>query len=132
MEITHKFDEMGKYHPEKGDIPAYLWGVTRNKIRDYWEKGSKQRQQISGIETEIADVSPPAHELKEIKSEFRTVLKTLEWKYQQILILRYYEDLSTDEIGDQLGLARDQVYNRLHYALKLLRESYNIFEKKSK
>lgn len=122
----------GKYHPDKGDFPAYLWGITRNKIRDYWEKNSKQIPQVGGLEEEIIDGSRPAHELQELKNEFRAIFKTLEWKYRQILLLRYYEDLSTEEIGDQLGLARDQVYNRLHYALKLLRESYEIFEKKSK
>jgi RNA polymerase sigma-70 factor (ECF subfamily) len=38
-----------------------------------------------------------------------------------VVILRYWRDLSTEEIADRLGVPPGTVRSRLHYALEALR-----------
>ena len=37
----------GRYNPQKGDLNSYIWGIARNKIKDYLEKSKHLRHQTS-------------------------------------------------------------------------------------
>jgi RNA polymerase sigma factor (sigma-70 family) len=51
-------------------------------------------------------------------------LQALEFKYKEALELRYFKELSVPEISAQLGIPPRRVSERIHYALKLLRQAY--------
>ena len=121
------------FQPEKwASLDAYIWGVTNNKIRDWFKKEKRDRK--------IFARQPPSEEIAAAAEEFlfeqedlgrllRSCLQNLENKYKEALELRYYKELSVAEIGARLGLAPRRVSERLHYALKLLRQ---VYEKKRK
>jgi RNA polymerase sigma-70 factor (ECF subfamily) len=116
------------FRPEKWEIlEAYVWGVTNNKIRDWFKKEKR--------ENKIFSDDPPSEEIAAASEEYlleneelgkllRTCLQALEFKYKEALELRYFKELSVPEISAQLGIPPRRVSERIHYALKLLRQAY--------
>ena len=116
------------FQPEKWEsLEAFVWGVTNNKIRDWFKKEKRDRKTF--------DRMPPAEEIaaateeyllenEELGRHLRSCLATLEFKYKEILELRYFRELSVAEISAQLGLDPRRVSERIHYALKLMRQVY--------
>ncbi|MGH7595535.1 MAG: RNA polymerase sigma factor [bacterium] len=116
------------FQPEKWEtLDAFVWGVTNNKIRD-WFKTEKR-------ESKIFDGAPPSEEIAVASEEYlleneelgkllRACLKALEPQYKEALELRYFKELSVSEISAQLGIHSRRVSERIHYALKLLRKAY--------
>lgn len=58
--------------------------------------------------------------------DVRDAMGKLEEKYRWILSLRYYEDLSYEEISETLSCPIGTVKSRLNFALKKLREAMNV------
>ncbi len=113
-------------------LEAYIWGVANNKIRDWFKKEKR--------ENKIFDDDPPSEEIAAASEEYlleneelgkllRTCLQALEFKYKEALELRYFKELSVPEISTQLGIPPRRVSERIHYALKLLRQAYQKREK---
>ena len=50
------------------------------------------------------------------------LIRSLSPKYREVIILRYYENMTLGEIAEHLEIAPKTVYNRLHRAYELLRE----------
>lgn len=116
------------FQPEKWEsLEAYIWGVANNKIRDWFKKEK--------FENKIFSDNPPSEEIssaseeyywenEELRALLKTCLKALDHQYKEALELRYFQELSVQEIGAQLGLPPRRVSERIHYALKLLRKAY--------
>ena len=69
-------------------------------------------------------------ERKETQDILRNLLKKLKLKYKEVLYLKYYEELSVNEISERIKLPPRRVSERLHYGVKLLRrecKKENIF-----
>ncbi|MGH7451611.1 MAG: RNA polymerase sigma factor [bacterium] len=121
------------FQPEKwATLEAYIWGITNNKIRDWFKKEKR--------ENKIFDGDPPSEEMAVASEEYmlendelvkllRICLQALEFKYKEALELRYFKELSVPEISVQLGIPPRRVSERIHYALKLLRKAYQKREK---
>lgn len=60
--------------------------------------------------------------MQEQKGEIRGLLATLPPKYRNILILRYWNEMSYSEIGEATGLAEGTVKTRLFRARRMLAE----------
>ena len=41
-----------------------------------------------------------------------------------VLFLRYYEDLTVEQIAERIGIRQGTVKSRLHYGLERLRQAY--------
>jgi RNA polymerase sigma factor (sigma-70 family) len=50
-----------------------------------------------------------------------TALRTLPYRQRQVVVLRYYLDLSEGQIADQLGVTRGSVHRQLARAAGTLR-----------
>jgi RNA polymerase sigma-70 factor, ECF subfamily len=67
--------------------------------------------------------APEVHILREERgNEVRKLLAGLPPKYRNILILRYWHEMSYAEIGETTGLADGTVKTRLHRARRMLSE----------
>jgi RNA polymerase sigma-70 factor (ECF subfamily) len=121
------------FQPEKWkSLEAYIWGLTNNKIRN-WLKKEKRENKIFSSDPPSEEIAVASEgfllENEEMGALLKTCLKALEPRYKEALELRYFKELSVEEIGAQLGLPRRRVSERIHYALKLLRKT---FRKKTK
>jgi len=107
---------------KNGTIQAYLFKIARNLTIDYQRK----RKEVS-LEV-IEDIMPSDENLEEIvaRQEEQEIvarsLKTLDEEERQIVVLRYFEDMSYEEISKVVGKNEGAIRVRLHRILKKLKE----------
>jgi RNA polymerase sigma-70 factor (ECF subfamily) len=107
-------------------LDAFVWGVTNNKIRDWFKKQKRDRRVFENdpiAAQVVAAVEDYRLENEEITQILKTSLNRLKPRYREVLDLRYFKEMSIPEIGAQLGLPPRRVSERIHYALKLLRKA---------
>jgi len=110
------------------NLPAYLATSARNKVFNL----RVREQRFTPINELLADVQQHAEatDAQLIRDEFRVaytaLLKGLTPVQKQIFTLKYFEDLSTDEIAGQLSLSRKTVQNQNSMALAKLRSSLGL------
>lgn len=122
--VLHKFRE-GKFDPQKGELAFYIHGITVNKIKEYYRAQKKDKAIFRNSSPE--DIEPAAEyeskiEDDELKNLMRGLIKSLNVKYQEVIYLKFYEDLSVSQIADKLDLAPRRVSERIHYALKIIQK----------
>jgi RNA polymerase sigma-70 factor (ECF subfamily) len=116
------------FQPEKWvSLEAYIWGVTNNKIRD-WFKKEKHENKIFADDPPSEEIASASEEYllenEELGQLLRTCLQALEFKYKEALELRYFKEHSVAEISVQLGIPPRRVSERINYALKKLRQAH--------
>jgi len=108
-------------------LDAYIWGVTQNKIRDWFKRSKKERAVFNPLpppEEVTSSTDEYLLELEEFQKQLRTLLKNLPPQYKEVLDLKFFQELSVQEISQQIGLPPRRVSERIHYALKLTRKAF--------
>lgn len=113
-------------------IRSYLFKSLRRKlVRSLSRIKGKLFSPLSTMDEYIEKVVP-SHEVlmiaRQVSEEKRAnILKMMEGltrRQQEALFLRYFEEMSCDEIAEVMGLSRQAVYNLVHKALKDLRAAF--------
>lgn len=115
QETFLKYFETTQYS-EKGKKLPFLYTIARNCCNDYFRK-KKQTVDIdnlSGLSEETADSL-------EIVITVRTAVSKLNTEEQEIVLLRFTNELGIGEIADYLGISRFAVYRRLKAIEKQLK-----------
>lgn len=108
---------------------AFLFTITRNIIIDWYRK--KKPLSLEGLQEEHEDteefmvLKDDAASTLELGTEARFImskLKDLPHTSQQVLYLRYVEDLKTKEIAEVLDINENAVSVRIHRGLEELRK----------
>ena len=99
---------------------AWFQRILVNTCRNQLKRGSRLRM------TDIADAPHPAIDDPGITSSpdrevIRSAIAGLGDDHRVILALRYYRDLTVDQIADVLGIRPGTVKSRLHHAQSQLR-----------
>ena len=110
-------------------FPSWLLRVAGNHCIDALRRKQRERRVIGEAEAdaaplEVADPGPsPLGEVisAEWQAAIRQAIARLPENYRVPLVLRYYSDLSYDEIAQRLGLKRDHVAVLLFRAKRELR-----------
>ena len=101
-----------------------LYKLARNAIIDMYRRRSTQPQTVVSDEIEIGDSGKWYAELNtnlEAK-QILQALKKLKQEYQEVLTLRFVDELDIDEIAEIVGKGEIAVRVTLHRALKKLKE----------
>ncbi|MEC0372888.1 RNA polymerase sigma factor [Paenibacillus chibensis] len=109
---------------EESSFASWLYAIAVNVMKD-----AGRRKKPEPVEAEMliraqhqAETPESAYLRKETGGEVQLLLQQLPDKYRIILLLRYTNELSYDEIADMAGIDVNQVRNRLHRAKKSLRK----------
>jgi RNA polymerase sigma-70 factor (ECF subfamily) len=110
-------------------FPRWLLRVTGNQCIDMLRRQRRGRQVIVEGEDETMVAEAPSAEpsplgavvSKEARAQVRDAIARLPVKYRVPLMLRYYSELSYDEIAQQLDLERNYVAALLFRAKQELR-----------
>lgn len=100
-------------------LNAWLTRVLLNACRDH----ARQRQRsaraaaMSGTELASDDLSHRLADADQIESAMRT----LSLDHREVIVLRYYADLTAKAIGEALRIPEGTVRSRLHHGLRSLR-----------
>ena len=106
---------------------AFLYQIARNLVIDFYrEKGKAQI--VSAEYGRIIDPRVNLEERANKSSEFyqaKQALSNLKDDYQEIIVLRYLDDLSVSEIAKIVDKSENAVRVTLHRALKALKNELN-------
>ncbi len=107
-------------------IKTWLFTITVNKCRSYRYKRMLRKRRIS----QVADIAVPAlagtADTKPMEAEtfehIRSVVQALPAKYREPVVLRYLQELPTDQISRILGISKNALQVRLNRARSRLKE----------
>lgn len=115
---------LGKFDG-KGSFSSWMYRVAINHCMDEFRKKRYKMEQIEIREDDIMDFHHPEVIFlkKEKNRQLEKLIESLPKEERMILLLRYVNELSYNEIGEIMSLSLSTVRNKLHRAKKKLRET---------
>jgi RNA polymerase sigma-70 factor (ECF subfamily) len=120
--------EPGKYDAQRGSLPAFLFGIARNKVMKHNER---QPREISLVERSddgrgpgitLRDPFTPAMwaEQRERLEKVRAAVKELPVEFRETVVLCELEELSYEQAAQLLDCPIGTIRSRLHRGRALL------------
>jgi len=109
---------------------AWLWKIARNELARYWRSKSVELAAVQRVGMERPTLT--GDELveferliatEELRDQIEHALEVLPDEQQEVIRLRFVDDLSYDEMADKLGVSNDVVRTRTSRALRALETS---------
>ncbi len=98
----------------KVKMSTFVYTITNRRVADFWRK--KGRAKTVELSPSMATVTTPGPSSDRL--EFEEVLKRLKLEERQILLMRYQEGLSVQDVADSLGTSYKAAESRLSRARK--------------
>lgn len=118
---------LDRFTPVRGGFPAWLVRIAMNlsltRLR-------KRRETPSEADEWLPDLSPgpaEAAEAGEAREAVRRAVGDLPDRYRTVVLLRYVQDLSYEEIAEEMGVPRNTVATWLRRALGLLEKTLGAY-----
>jgi len=113
------------YRPERAGLPAWLMGITRNKVVDALQARTKQRT----IATEMAANYNPPSEPFEIAERLIIAdeISRLDEVPQRVLRMAFYEDLTHMQIAERLQMPPGTVKSHIRRSLIKLKRRLEVW-----
>jgi len=114
------------------NLKSFLFKVLNNLITDYYRK--KKSDSLDSMQEEGFDVASTDNEKIVFAAESENALKALkelDARYQEVVIMRYLNELSPREIADIVGESENAVSVRINRSLKKLKEILKIDDESS-
>ena len=120
--------EPGKYDIERGTLPAFLFGVARNKIMKYNERLPREtslaerQEDGSGGGLTLRDSFTPAMwaEQRERLEKVRAAVMELPIEFRETVVLCELEEMTYDQAARMLDCPIGTIRSRLHRGRALL------------
>jgi RNA polymerase sigma-70 factor (ECF subfamily) len=100
---------------------AWLYRIAHNALMDYYRKNPSIETGDAALNQEDPDVDCKA-ENDEMKSVVLKALRKIPSAYQEILSLKFFEELSNKEIADIIGCKKETLAVKLHRSLKAFKK----------
>lgn len=116
---------LGEKGKEVTSVSGLFYSVARNVVIDFYRQRAKKPTCSLDQVLELASDDGREKEKKEAKQDITALLKSLEslkQDYQEIILLRYIDELSIKEIAIIIGKSSTNVRVLLHRAIKKLQE----------
>lgn len=124
------FEKLDKYQPEFA-FSTWLFRVGTNNCIDFIRKKKLNTTSISGMVDDDGDERPlqikadslnpeEASMKKEQSQTLKVLIDSLPQRYRNLIVLRYFDELSYEEIAEQLDLPLGTVKAQLFRARYLL------------
>lgn len=101
-----------------------IYRVARNAVVDFYRQRASRPESAWEENPDLA-VEEEGYKDAEVGQEMEQLMrliKKLKQEYQEVLLLKYVDDLSNNEISDILGKSKISVRVTLHRAVKKLKE----------
>lgn len=104
----------------QGDPEAYVRRAILNGRTSRWRKHRRETL-VDAVPERVTFPDPPRHD-----DELWRLLATLPQRQRAVIVLRYYEDLSEEQIAVTLGCAPGTVKSQASKGLAKLREAMGV------
>lgn len=107
---------------------AWLYRIAHNLVANWYRDSSRRKETPldDGIENQLPREYPELELVKlEEEEQLLKLLRKLPADRQQLIILKFVEQLSNTEIGIIMGKSEGAIKSLYHRTLQSLRDSYN-------
>ena len=112
---------------------AWVYKIATNILIDYYRKESRKKEVDIDSIGDIPDNNySPINDIenREKREKIDKILRRLSPRYQKILYLRFFADMSTEEIAVMIGVSVNNARVIKYRALKKFRKKYDEIYKK--
>lgn len=122
------FRSLKNYDVEQ-NFNSWFNGLIVRQVRNWKRKEWRLFRIAEKLKLTTSKSSDPAAELQLLvlndQLELLPILQTLSLKFREVIVLRYYQDCSLEEISELLKIPLGTVKSRHHHALKQLRRQFD-------
>ena len=113
------------FRPERASLPAWLLGITRNKVVDAHQARSRQRR----IATELVTNAQPPPEPVDVAARLLIAeeIARLDEVPQRVLRMAFYEDLTHAQIAERLQMPPGTVKSHIRRSLIKLKRRLEVW-----
>jgi RNA polymerase sigma-70 factor (ECF subfamily) len=113
------------YDESRGSVKAWLLLRTRSRAIDFRKSAGVARTVPTGDSAWLASLADPRADDSEApdRARVRRVLAQLNVEQREVLVLGYFEGLSSSEIASKIGIPIGTVKSRVAAALSALRQA---------
>ncbi len=107
------------------NLNAFLYSIARNLVIDHYRFQARKHEFEEGIIMDIpagVNLADKA-DIKQDKETILNALKSLKNEYSEVIILRFFDDLSVGEIAQVVGKSQNNTRVLVHRALAALKKS---------
>ena len=111
---------------DESRFEPWLWGVAENVTRSFSRRMGKQREMFSyDLPLDIAAEENEDENNEDLYSLLRLKISRLSAIYREIIILRYFDGLSTKAIAQKLSIPEGTVTWRLSEARRKIKKEFD-------
>jgi RNA polymerase sigma-70 factor (ECF subfamily) len=123
--FVEAFRHAADYDESRGSVKAWLLMRTRSRAIDHRKSAGVARTVPTGDTGWLASLIDPRGDESEApdRTRVRRVLAALSGEQREVLVLGYFEGLSSSEIANKIGIPMGTVKSRVAAALSALREA---------
>jgi RNA polymerase sigma-70 factor, ECF subfamily len=116
------------FDPTKRALPAWLLGVTKNKIADHWANRAREERRIAAVEVASETAVWSEEEVDNIADRVLLTdeLSRLGEPQRKIMELAFYQDLSHSQIASVLSLPLGTVKSHIKRSLAGMRRRLEV------
>lgn len=119
------YKNYNRYDPQKSAISTWLFLVAKSMLKTYY-RDRKQNLDISDFEewliADDVDISRSVY-IEQLRSFLADQIRHLPEKYQQAIIMRFFQEKDFDEIAQALNLSQGNVRVIITRAIAKLKQS---------
>jgi RNA polymerase sigma-70 factor (ECF subfamily) len=118
-----KLMRCASYQPSAA-FRTFLYQIARNTLVDARKSAYAQHETLDGAEERIPDPDPPPEARLDLRQNLHRVhlaLMSLPAPQREVVVLRFFGELSMEEIAAAVGAGFETVKSRLRYAFAHLR-----------
>jgi RNA polymerase sigma-70 factor, ECF subfamily len=119
--FVRALEKLKQFNSEKGKFSTWIYTIARNLITDHW-RSYREHRDIEDVWdlSSLDDVIDSTHK-QLIGEKLHAALRNLAPESREILIMRFWQDLSFAQISELTGKSEGAVKMKVGRALKKLR-----------
>lgn len=121
--FLHAFQHIKNYKDLGYPFSSWLYQIAKNQVIDYYRTRKNNMSLEKAEANVIADDNPETETSEKMELEkLRAAVKELKSDYQDVIILRFVEELPTKEVAEIIRKSEGAVKLLQHRALKQLKK----------
>lgn len=133
LKMVSNFDN---FRGDEAAFRCWLFRIACNEINTFYRQMGRQNKLFEQLQQETGTLNTAdssfSNEENQLKLRFlRAAISTLKPNYQDILTLRFFQGLTSEQIADILGLNPATVRSRLSRSLKHLKKLYRLHQQRT-